>query len=383
VPNPTGSPTTVTMNSDKSVTAVFIPASIPAVTQVNFTSDYHFMSDETETFAGEGTPYTEPTWDPSIGHNNPICQTKDTPLTAEVTLTLPPCVGGFKLEGKFSDTIMLTKTVEIPTQTVTVESNTNLPNGFEQYNQAITWTLTTDHGTVFNMGTSGPHEIFVTWGPSMNYTPTLKRLSYLFNYVNGHYPSGTKYIAERVATAVNDETAFGQYDTQSDIWLCMDQSDIYRIDCAASAYLATFCLSILGWPNDLHEVIESCPSTDQGPEDYPSDCSDRETCPEGVLEGKPLFFRYDPIPPPPEEQDHRWFLAENGFRLRREQGSTWYYVTVQEVVAGPFFGTSQSEDVQHKQSVYQIMAAQDADGQYWGEPPGAFGWAGLLPGTEE
>jgi len=337
------------MNSSKSVTAVFVPASIPGVTRVDFTSDHDLLTDETETFAGEGNVYTAPTWDPSIGHNNPISQTKDTRLTAEVTLTLPPCVGGFKLEGKFSGTITLTGTVESPTQTVTVESTTNLPNGFEHYNQAITWTLlTTDHGTVFNMGTSGPHEVFVTWERPYGETPTYKRFQYLFQYINGQ--RGNMYpLTHLIAKAANEGTRFERYSTP-DLWLCMDNKETYPVDCGEGARLAyAYFLRPLGWPVENRGLVTAYPSTDSI-EDFPgcySDCSQQESG---------LYFRYEA-----PADDEAWYPAECGFRIRANAEGQWFYVTVHDLSEVYSYFVSEPEASMY--CLYKLM-----DAQYHGAP---------------
>jgi len=365
VSNPTVNPSAFTMDSNKSVTAVFIPASIPAVTQVNFTSDYHFMSDETETFAGEGTPYTAPTWDPSIGHNNPICQTRNTPLTAIVSVTLPPCVGTFTLEGAFSGTIVLAGTGDgsgLTETTVNVQSNVNLPNKFDHYlDKAIDWTVTDEHCTVFNMGVSGPHEIFVTWGPPAM-TPTYKRLKTFIDLVSGLGEDAVSLIAKMVATHVNENTEFGK-PTAGNVWLCLDDSSSYKVDCGEGALLACdYILGVLGWYGTDRHIFSAYASTDAGlPGKYLSDCSDQET-----RDGANLHFRYYR-----PADDGGWMRTENGFKICDAAG-VWFYVTTHCYVLGPFSST-EPYPINMKQCLYGVMSGQvqkypEYD-QYWGVWP--------------
>jgi len=360
------------MNSSKSVTAVFVPASIPGVTRVDFTSDHDLLTDETETFAGEGTPYTAPTWDPSLGHSNPISQARDTPLAANVTLTLPPCVGPFTLEGAFSGTITLTGTGQGSgsMETVAVQSNTNLPKGFEYYNQSITWTLTNEQSTSFDMGTSGPHRIYVLWGTP--HTPTVARLNYLLPKVDGMGPSQAGQIGEAIAHALSEDTGFGGPGAFVPLWLALDDPYQYLIDCDAGQSLARMCLRVLGWDESDTEPIVAYPSTDNCSCDYTSDCSQSET-----REGKTLHFRYDDE----TTSTDGWYPAENGFRLRAQYGGTWYYLTVHGF-SGPFSSNLSDETSRHKHCLYKIMDNQRDNtdyGQYWGRLPGGFTVADPLP----
>lgn len=213
----------------KTVNIAVVKAELKSIT---FTSDHGVLKNNNSDWTDSGTTYSEPEWVKDAGTNNPITHTKNTKITANVTVKVSPSGLNFDLIGTGSNYASFTKTGNSSSgseQTISVTAGSNLPANITTLSETISWKIRiTDVNPVFEqiVGSSGPHKIYVTAGSPYGTVVTEKRVNHVTTVCNG------TSTAHSCAEKIHDSTAayaLGSA-TPSPIWLiaggtpaeCMD-----------------------------------------------------------------------------------------------------------------------------------------------------------------
>lgn len=380
---PNGASATVTMNNAKTVTAVFELADA-SISSVTFTSDHNMLYDNDSNFEFDGNLIVEPEWVPSSS-NWPIVHTMNTKVALELSIDMPDCVsGGFTVTGTGNSLTFLGSAVASGSQTVVaLESNELLPAYIDIVEEGIAWTLTMNGagGTTFDLGTTGPHKVFVTYGPNnclnsdspfpSESKATIKRMEFLCSEAAGNSREFLDPViaAGQISAAIWAHHApNGWAQVTGGLWKALDDG---VFECEAGRHLGACGMLILG--EDRSDIQQSyalaChayPSTDEssGP-GYNSDCTDAETRTDEfglwdlILEGN------GPV--------------ENFFKIRAPAGA-WWYIAVAPF-KGPVQGSGGTGNDADKAGRYGIMKDPPVYGQEWRltVPPGTIEAAPQLP----
>ena len=192
---------------------------------IKFTSDHGLLKDNDANWTDSGTTYIEPEWipdgpDPDTDpeQNNPISHTKNAKLTVNVTVKVNPSGLTFDLKGDGPDSYVdFTKMGATSTgsdQVVTITADANLPNQVNTLTKSINWTiklLDPDPDIEKNVGTSGPHKIYVTYGTPAGSVVTERRVREVCTSANGK--SGLGDCADEVFSNLS-----GSFDLSGPMW---------------------------------------------------------------------------------------------------------------------------------------------------------------------
>jgi hypothetical protein len=161
---------------------------------VEFTSDHHVLMDNNSDWTNTGTLYGKPEWQSGWQTASPISQTKNTPLTLKVKVTVEPAGLHYDVIGdgpqSYMDFLSTGHTSTGSQQEWTITSGAALPNQVSTLTGSITWKIKftdADPDVEFTAGTSGTHKIYVTYGTPTAPTGiaiTEKRLSTTCQWAN-------------------------------------------------------------------------------------------------------------------------------------------------------------------------------------------------------
>lgn len=401
----TANPASLIMDSNKSVTAVMIAFS-GHVLDITFISDHGVLYNGSANFKDTGILCDEPEW-ASSGINWPITQTMSgtTPsvISARVTLEITPSPGRpFQIESVGSSGYLnFCGTSDGFMLVVAVASNIPLPSRIDRIAETIHWTLTfTDaQGGQIDLGSTGPHKVFVTYGiPTCSGSdnpgwqeeevPTIKRLDFLVEA--GMNASGNplrKPVAHEIAKAIEGKlTSLGPVPTAF-LWEILD-TQIF--ECESARRLAAVGMMMLGvnkahlrWTPETgcHAWASTDNTTGLG---YYSDCTNRE-CPPRMCSNSSCTIPPAPEPHPdhdttmlgstcdgPDCGSNDWQLrfasdspAENFFKVQAEDGD-WFYISVVPA-NGPYIGSDTPGDDLDLHGRYKILdeTRDGMGGGYW------------------
>jgi hypothetical protein len=217
---------------------------------VIFTSDHGVLTDYTNDFAGAGGTVFNPRGWTASGTNNPISQTKDTKLTADVTLCVQPSGMTYDLTGDGFLGYYTFHTNGLTSsgsdQTFSLTADDELPAQVDVLSHGINWSINVG-GVTCTATSSGPHKVYVTWGAPTGTEPTLKRMDWTANLAR---PSTT---LDQMADAIGPDAVggarfggnsiFGSPPTLSTAWQVMDGDNG---DCGSLSTLMRYELDMLG-----------------------------------------------------------------------------------------------------------------------------------------
>ena len=220
------------------------------VKSVIFTSDHGVLADYTNDFSGEGGTVFNPRGWTVSGTNNPISQTKDTKLTANVTLCIQPSGIAYDLIGDGSIGYFTFHTNGLTSsgsdQTFLLTADTKIPAQIDVLNQSVNWSI--NAGGVSCVATSsGPHKVYVTWDTPTGTATTLKRMDWAVNLAKSS--TSLEQIADAIGPDAVGGSRFGAnsiFDTppsMSNAWAVMDG---YLSDCGTLSTLMKYELDLLG-----------------------------------------------------------------------------------------------------------------------------------------
>jgi hypothetical protein len=228
-----------------------------------FKSDHGLLKDNNTDWTNSGTTYSQPEWIPDgpdggtdPDQNNPISHTKNIKLTADVKVRVEPSGWTFDLIGDGPDNYVDFNKTNITStgydQIVTVSANANLPNQVDTLTKSISWTiklLDPDPDIEVNVGSSGPHKIYVTFGTPTGSVVTEKRMNWACLKADGATTENAAASLIQEDLHESDPPYF-QGDTgpnpYSPIWLMMNTSPQYPGDCIAHANLMKHAIKLLG-----------------------------------------------------------------------------------------------------------------------------------------
>ena len=156
---------------------------------ITFTSDHGVLNNNDSNWTDSGTTYSEPEWipdgpDPDTDpeQNNPISHTKNVKLMIDTTVKVAPSGLTFDLIGDGSNNyvdftkIGLTSTGS--DQVITITADANLPNQVDILTKSIDWMikLTDFDSYERDVGISGPHKVYVTYGTPAGSVVTERRV---------------------------------------------------------------------------------------------------------------------------------------------------------------------------------------------------------------
>jgi hypothetical protein len=203
-PTATASPTssatwTRTRTRTRTPTRTF---AISEVKSITFISDHgtvqqNLLFANSTNWTDTGNHYTQPEWNvpTTIPTNNPISHTKGRELRAYVKIKIVPDGLFFKLHGDGPDGYVDFHGEDDSTgdyQEVYVYASSitptpaPLPNMVCTLEKSINWTVTINSPNYTkNIGTTGPHKIYVTWGTPQGSPVTDYRLNRTCNWADG------------------------------------------------------------------------------------------------------------------------------------------------------------------------------------------------------
>jgi len=157
-----------------------------------FASDHGSLKDNNSDWTDSGTTFSEPEWVADPWRNNPISHTKNTSLEIEATVKVEPSGLKFDLLGdgpqNYLDFSHTNLTSTGSDQVVTMTAHAALPNQVDTLTGSINWTILLDdpNPNIFeDVGTSGSHKIYVTYGTPSGSVVTEKRLSWACEQADG------------------------------------------------------------------------------------------------------------------------------------------------------------------------------------------------------
>ena len=187
---------------------------------VEFTSDHNLLKKNPTSgseWGDSSDAYETPEWVADT-RNNPISQTKNTKLTAKVKLKVEPAGATFELFGNgFDGYANFRKTGNLSTgsdQEITVTADDVLPNTVGKVNKIIDWKITVGT-TEYDIGSSGEHIVYVTYGTPSGSIPTDYRVSWSCRRCTGKVGMDDIVLAAHGYINENDPPYF---DVGTDEW---------------------------------------------------------------------------------------------------------------------------------------------------------------------
>jgi hypothetical protein len=184
---------------------------------ITFTSDHGVLNNNDSNWTDSGTTYSEPEWipdgpDPNTDpeQNNPISHTKNVKLTVDVAVKVAPSGLTFDLTGdgtnNYVDFTKIGLTSTGSDQVITIPADANLPNQVDILTKSIDWMikLTDFDSYERDVGISGPHKVYVTYGTPAGSVVTEARMIWACGKAGG------AISAENVADAMHN--ALGNVD---------------------------------------------------------------------------------------------------------------------------------------------------------------------------
>jgi len=258
---------------------------------IKFTSDHGLLSDNNSDWTDSGTTYTEPEWIPDgldsgsdPDQNNPVSHTKDVNLTVDVTVRVGPSGLSFDLAGDGADNYVdFTKTGNTGTsadQIISITADAPLPDMVDTLAKNVAWTIKLNDPNPQierDVGSSGAHTIYVTYGTPSGSVVTEYRMSWACTTANAEStPIG---IADESYTDFETPPPYFELgaDAPDPLWLLMAGS-VYKGECIDQANLMRLAVQILGASASIGYIYGSSDTTC-----YSSSSDDYETrtCPGG------------------------------------------------------------------------------------------------------
>ena len=217
---------------------------------VIFTSDHGVLTTYTNDFAGTNGTVFDPRGWTATGTNNPITQTKDTKLTADVTLCVQPSGIAYDLTGDGYLGYFTFHTNGLTSsgsdQTFSLTADASLPAQVDVLTHDIDWSI--DVGGLTCVATSsGPHTVYVTWDTPTGTEPTLTRVDWSVNLAI------MSTTLDQIGDAIGPDAVggdrfgsnsiFGTPPSLTTAWQVMDG---YNGDCGSLSTLMRYELDMLG-----------------------------------------------------------------------------------------------------------------------------------------
>ena len=248
------------MGSDVLASNVFTVGPLVELKSIEFTSDHesggaNILKDNNTNWTDSGTVYAEPEWVKSPATNNPISHTKNTKLTAKITVKVNPSGVTFDLIGDGPDSYVdFQKTNNTSTgsdQEITVTADANLPDQVCTQTKSINWKINVGSAEC-SAGSSGPHKIFITYGTPSGSEPTDNRISWSCERCTGNSALDDIVLAAYAYINTYDPPHFnvatGEWPSGTPpIWMLLDPSHSGG-SCIAFANLLKHISNILGIP---------------------------------------------------------------------------------------------------------------------------------------
>lgn len=227
----------------KTVEVAIVRADLESIT---FTSDHGILVNNDSDWTDSGTPYGEPEWIKGTAINNPITHTKNTKLTINVTVRVSPAGLAFDLIGTGANYMTFEKTGNTSSgadQTLSITANVNLPDHIATLSNEISWKikLIDPLNIEIDLGKSGPHKIYLTYGTPSGSVVTEKRMNWCVSLANGKV-SDTD-IADSIGPEAVNASHFGHdFFSLSNPWPVLGSNG----DCGTLSTLMKKGLELLG-----------------------------------------------------------------------------------------------------------------------------------------
>ncbi len=159
---------------------------------ITFTSDHGLMNENNDYWSDEGFPYLEPEWRQGEGEHTPISQSMATYLAINVKLNVKPSGMTFDLKGEggydWNRFVENGNTSTGSDQVVSMAADEQLPDCICIVSSYYDWTITLTNPNPHlegDIGPSGPHMIYVTYGTPEGSVVTRKRINAVCTYASG------------------------------------------------------------------------------------------------------------------------------------------------------------------------------------------------------
>ncbi|MBM3852993.1 MAG: hypothetical protein FJ399_07530, partial [Verrucomicrobia bacterium] len=224
------------------------------VKQVVFVNAYPHLYSWTGNFADTvapgqpATPIAFRGWSAN-GTNNPVCLLRETSQQLDVTITVKPANTAFQLRG-YNSTLGLTfvggnETSSGADQVVRVQAAQALPSVLRLLDGPLGWSIGVD-GAFYAGNDSGPHRMYVRWGPPAGSDLTVRRLDWVCQTANG--ATTAELIADRLHAAIYSQVSFNVgANPQVDGWALKDGG---AGDCDNLARLMEQAFNVVGAYNN-------------------------------------------------------------------------------------------------------------------------------------
>jgi hypothetical protein len=221
---PGWAPDTGGSGTDRTTDRVKVTVVDAQVESVTFVSDHGVLTDWNTNFAaGGGDLYNPRGWHKDPPANNPVSHTQGLNVTVEVGVTISPAGVQYKLSGvsgvnglDFQQQDAVTSTGALQTFHLTSSQDDKLDAKVAVVQTPIHWQASLTDAV--NLGDSGPHKLYVTWGSPGN-GPTLKRIDHVCTHANG--AGSQEAIADALQTTTATHTVFLVGGT-TDGWALLD-----------------------------------------------------------------------------------------------------------------------------------------------------------------
>lgn len=184
---------------------------------VQFTSDHALLLDNNEDWTDRGKRYGKPEWVNGRSDSYPISHTKNIKLTMKVNVIVKPKNMDFDLVGDGSKDYVKFKRSTVSTgikQVIPVIANADLPDEVNILTESIKWGIKAKDAD-FNIGTSGDHIIYVTFGTPQGSLVTEKRIADVCADAFGALiPNDRKSCAD----SVFDSEKCVEFNLEGEIW---------------------------------------------------------------------------------------------------------------------------------------------------------------------
>ncbi len=328
---------------------------------IKFTSDYIGFIDNNTDWTDSGSYFQYPEWYPDYSRNNPIMHNKSQPLSVEVYLKVQPSDLDYHLIGEgvsnsyfnFESDNLIESTGEY--QAIPLTADMSLPGFVSIITDSIDWEARLNVNPPLNLDLlrSGPHKVYVTYGPPSGSAQTEKRINWACTQASGGITE------ENIADAIHDALAdndppYELYEKESNGsgWTLMAETTWG--DCDDQATLMRLALNLLGVSATTAQVAAS---TNAGA----GACLDLE-------------YKYD--------GGYRWWLILD---FNPTAGYSWNAYEGCCVAAGNYYAVTPKRKASND---YDMLKNEIPGQQYWvrtigDKTPGSTDWDVLVTGTEE